>query len=78
MIPTRERKVDAVLWAASVKLFTLYAMAKTAVSDRLTRDERGEIGSWMILAAGLAVAAAAAVLVLGPWFEEKAGEITEN
>ncbi len=78
LIRTRERKVDAVLWAASVKLFTLYAVAKAAVSDRLTRDERGEIGSWMILAAGLAVAAAAAVALLGPWFDEKANDITSN
>ncbi len=69
------------LSAATLKLFVLYSIARNSVTDRLDRigrDERGEIGSWMILAAGLAVAAAAAVLVLGPWFDEKAAEITEN
>jgi hypothetical protein len=68
----------AVLWVVSVKLFTLYSLAKTTVTDRIARDERGEIGSWMILAAGLAVAAAAAVALLGPWFDEKANDITKN
>lgn len=69
------------LWAASVKVFVLYSAAKTSVTDRLERvgrDERGEIRSWMILAAGLAVAAAAAVALLGPWFNKKAGDITKN
>ncbi len=56
----------------------LYAVVKMAMSDRLARDERGEIGSWMILAAGLAVAAAAAIALLGPWFDEKANDITKN
>ena len=64
-----------------MKLFVLYSLARISVTDRLERvgsDERGEIGSWMILAAGLAVAAAAAVAVLGPWFDQKAGDITSN
>ncbi len=45
---------------------------------RVARNERGEIGSWMIMAAGLAVAAAAAIVVLKPWFAKKSGEITKN
>lgn len=65
----------------SLKLLVLYTQARTAVVDgvdRLHHDERGEIGSWMILAAGLAVAAVAAVALLGPWFDEKTTEITNN
>ena len=66
----------------SVRLFVVYSVAKTTVTGRLERltdrDERGEIGSWMILAAGLAVAAAAAVALLGPWFKTKTGNITKN
>lgn len=65
----------------SMKLLVLCVQARTAVVDRvdrMQRDERGEIGSWMILAAGLAAAAAAAVLVLGPWFDQKAADITSN
>lgn len=49
-----------------------------AVTRRMSRDERGEIGSWMIFAAGLAVAAAAAIAILGPWFSTKATNITNS
>ncbi len=76
-----ERKVDAVLWTFSLKLLTLYTVTKVMVTRRVERfaqDERGEIGSWMILAAGLAVAAAAAVLALKPWFDKKTTDITKN
>lgn len=65
----------------SVKLFLLFATAKdvaAAGARRLRRDERGELGSWMILAAGLAVAAVAAVALLGPWFNTKTTSITNN
>lgn len=65
----------------SLKVLVLYVQARTAIGEgveRLHHDERGEIGSWMILAAGLAVAAAAAVAVLGPWFDQKAADITSN
>ncbi len=65
----------------SLRLLVLCIQARTAVVDRVEQmqgDERGEIGSWMILAAGLAVAAAAAVVVLGPWFDQKAADITSN
>ena len=48
------------------------------LKDRVARNERGEIGSWMILAAGLAVAAVAAIGILKPWFSKKATEITKN
>jgi len=41
-------------------------------------NENGEIGSWLILAAGLAVAAAAAVVALGPWVAGKVTAITAN
>lgn len=80
-MPRRERKWDAVLLGASVKLLILFALAKSTVSrglDRVAQNERGEIGSWMILAAGLALAAAAAVALLGPWFADKAADITKN
>lgn len=54
---------------------------REAVSDfvaaRLS-DERGEIGSWLILAAGLAIAAGAAVALLGPWLGTKVTNITSN
>ncbi len=74
--------MGAVLWTVSVRLFVVYSVAKTTITGRLerlaARDERGEIGSWMILAAGLAVAAAAAVALLGPWFSKKTGDITKN
>lgn len=41
-------------------------------------DERGEIGSWLILAAGLAIAAGLAVVALGPWIAGKVTDITNN
>lgn len=50
----------------------------TAMTRRVSRNERGEIGSWMIFAAGLAVAAAAAIAILGPWFNDKATTITKS
>ncbi len=65
----------------SLKVLVVCVLARSAVAGRVEQmqhDERGEIGSWMILAAGLAVAAAAAVLVLGPWFDQKAADITSN
>jgi hypothetical protein len=40
------------------------------------RDERGEIGSWLVLAAGLAVLAGATVAVLGPWVTNHVNAIT--
>jgi hypothetical protein len=45
---------------------------------RVMSEERGEIGSWLILAAGLAVAAGAAVGLLGPWLNTKVTTITSN
>jgi len=41
-------------------------------------DERGEMGSWMILAAGLAAAAVAVVAILGEWFPELAERIKSS
>lgn len=67
--------------ATSVRMLVLLVCLRDAVADRVagvTSDERGEIGSWMILAAGLAVAAVAAVAVLGPWFGQKTTSITRN
>ena len=67
--------------AVSVKVLLWYMSAKSVVTERaqrIGRDERGELGSWMILAAGLAVAAVAAVALLGPWFNQKTTAITSN
>lgn len=41
-------------------------------------DERGEIGSWLILAAGLAIAAAAAGAALNGWIDTRVTDITSN
>lgn len=65
----------------AMKALVVYTLTKTLVSDRLyevTHDEKGEIGSWMILAAGLAAAAVAAMAILTPWFSDKASDITAN
>lgn len=69
------------LLPTSVRMLVLLVSVRDAVADRVAgvaSDERGEIGSWMILAAGLAVAAVAAVAVLGPWFGQKTTTITRN
>lgn len=46
--------------------------------DQAVRNESGELGSWMILAAALAAAAVAVAALLGPWLIEKANSITAN
>lgn len=58
-----------------------YQLTRMTVQERLSAaggDERGEIGSWLIVAAGLAIAAAAAVGPLGDWIGERVLEITNN
>ena len=58
-----------------------YHRAKMETQDRLEdmcEDEQGELGSWLILAAGLALAAGAAVGLLDTWFGEKVDAIREN
>lgn len=65
----------------TVRLAAAYSVIQAGVSHRLEtamRGDRGEIGSWMILAAGLAAAAVAALALLTPWFGEKATDITNN
>lgn len=49
--------------------------ARTRLQDALD-DERGEVGSWMIVAAGLAGAAVAVVAIVAPWLEDQARAIT--
>lgn len=61
--------------AVGLQVLRAWTMDKAA---ELREDERGELGSWLILAAGLAVAAAAAIALLGPWFNTKVGQITAN
>jgi hypothetical protein len=53
-------------------------MRLTDLAERARDDERGEMGSWMILAAGLAAAAVTAVGLLTTWFGTKTTEITGN
>ncbi len=60
-----------------VRGFVVGRNALDGVQTRLRNDE-GEIGSWLILAAGLAIAAAAAVVALGPWLAGKVTAITSN
>lgn len=60
--------------AMSVKT---YVVVTSMLKDKF-HNENGEIGSWLILAAGLAVAAAAAVVALGPWVAGKVTAITAN
>ncbi|MGB5755663.1 MAG: hypothetical protein WBM50_02010 [Acidimicrobiales bacterium] len=65
----------------SVQTAVRYQIAKAKAADAVESfldDERGELGSWLILAAGLAVAAAAAVALLAPWFNTKVTQITAN
>ncbi len=45
---------------------------------RLASEDRGEVGSWMIMAAGLAAAAAGAVALISTWINTKATTITGN
>lgn len=51
--------------------------SKSYVEQKLT-EERGEVGSWLIMAAGLAAGAVAAVAILEGWFEDKAKEIKKE
>lgn len=63
------------------KALAQYHQAQMKAQDRAAEmrdDERGELGSWLILAAGLAIAAGAAVTTLGPWFTGKVSAITGN
>lgn len=62
---------------AAVRLTVARAQVSQRIDDAV-RDERGEIGSYMILAAGVALAAGAAVAILTPWFSQKATEIVAN
>jgi hypothetical protein len=48
------------------------------LARRIRSEERGEMGSWLILAAGLAAAAVAAVGLLATWFNTKVTAITAN
>jgi len=55
--------------------------AADQLRDRLEhaiKDQSGELGSWMILAAALAAAAVAVAALLGPWLSNKASAITAN
>lgn len=51
-------------------------LAKESVKDRL-RDDQGEMGSWLIMAAGLALAAIAVLGILQGWFTDRANDISE-
>lgn len=48
------------------------AMAKLAEK---VKEEDGEIGSWMVIAAMLAVAAAGAAALIGPWINGNVQQI---
>lgn len=48
------------------------------LTRRLANEDRGEIGSWMILAAGLAAASVAAAAALTTWLGTKTTAITKN
>lgn len=59
-------------------LMQLTWVGATERARTMANDERGEIGSWMIVAAGLAAAAAAAIALIGPWIGTKAQAIVSN
>lgn len=66
---------------AQLKAAVHYQVTKARIQElveRFVKDERGELGSWLILAAGLAIAAAAAVAALSPWFQGKVTNITSQ
>lgn len=66
---------------AALKAMIRYQAAKGEVDElahRFSNEERGEMGSWMILAAGLALAAATAVGLLATWFGQKTTAITSK
>jgi len=67
-----QQQVSAMLAVARVK----GAIAQR--TERYRTDQRGEVGSWLILAAALAAAAAAVGGVLDGWISDKGGEITSN
>ena len=67
-----EQQVAAVLAVARIRA----AMAQR--TEELRADQRGEVGSWLILAAALAIAAAAVGGSLSGWIGEKGAEITSN
>lgn len=60
---------------AGVRVMIARQRATEAVRTAM-RDERGEIGSWLVLAAGLAVLAGAAVAAIGPWVTNHIQAIT--
>ena len=65
----------------SLNLAVRGQIAKSKVTDlaaSLFSEQRGEMGSWMILAAGLAAAAATAVGFLATWFAKKTTDITSK
>ncbi len=67
--------------ASAIRGYLAYQHGRDVVADFVSEkasEERGEIGSWLILAAGLAIAAGAAVALLGPWLGTKVTAITSN
>lgn len=66
------------LGLATATRVTVLRLRAGELVERMIKDERGEIGSWLLLAAGLAVAAAAAVAVIGPWIDAHVQEIKKS
>lgn len=76
-LPQPTRKEIETMSKFQLQTVVKYQIAK----DRLVRnlsDDRGELGSWLILAAGLAIAAGAAISQLSGWFGEKTDQIISN
>ena len=63
---------------AGIRAGIVYQNLELDARNRLDaiRAERGEISSWLFLAAGLVLAAAFIIQQLGPWFQARVGDIT--
>lgn len=59
----------------AVRYQVVWVRARLRTREAL-EDERGEVGSWMIVAAGLAAAAVSIVSIVGPWLVDQANAIT--
>ena len=63
-------KAGATLW--------LTQKAMVARAKELVVNERGEVASWLIMAAGLVAAAVAAVVIVGGFITDRANDINST
>lgn len=62
---------------ASLQAAVRYQVMKQRVLERV-RNEEGEVGSWVLIAAFLAIAAVAAGTAISGWISTNTGRITST